>query len=87
MLELVYLLDLVYKAALLLIFIRVVLSWFPVPDHPAVRIVHQLTAPILDPIRRVMPTAGGLDLSPMIAILLLYLARNLLVDLLMMLRP
>ncbi len=87
MLELVYFLDLAYKIVTALIFARVVLSWFPTLRHPAVKMIHDLTSPILDPIRRVMPAAGGLDLSPIIAIMLLYLARNLLVDLLVTLRP
>jgi YggT family protein len=46
--------------------------------HPVVRIVHQLTSPILDPIRRVLPPVGGLDLSPIVAVLLLSLIRQLL---------
>ncbi|MBM3470552.1 MAG: YggT family protein [Armatimonadetes bacterium] len=87
MLELIYFLDLVYKIITTLIFVRVVLSWFPALRHPAVKVVHDLTSPILDPIRRVIPAAGGLDLSPIVAILLLYLVRNLLVDLLVTLRP
>jgi YggT family protein len=79
--ELVQLLDVVYRLLNLLIIIRVIISWIPGigVNHPAVRVVHQLTSPILDPIRRLMPAAGGLDLSPMIAIVLLYLVRNLLV--------
>ncbi|MDI6771269.1 MAG: YggT family protein [bacterium] len=87
MLELIYFLDLAYKIITTLIFVRVALSWFPTLRHPAVKVVHDLTSPILDPIRRVIPAAGGLDLSPIVAILLLYLARNLLVDLLVTLRP
>lgn len=87
MLELIYFLDLAYKIITALIFARVVLSWFPSLRHPGVQIVYNLTSPILDPIRRVIPAAGGLDLSPIVAILLLHLARNLLVDLLVTLRP
>lgn len=79
--ELAQLLDVVYRLLNLLIIIRIIISWIPGIgiDHPAARVVYQLTSPILDPIRRLMPAAGGLDLSPMIAIVLLYLVRNLLV--------
>lgn len=87
MLELVYLLDLVYKIVIVLIFARVILSWFPAVRHPGVKLINDLTSPILDPIRRVMPSAGGLDLSPIVAVLLLHLVRSLLVDLLMTLGP
>lgn len=88
MLELVGLVDLVYKVLTALILVRVLLSWFPGLGwhHPAVKAVHQVTAPILDPIRRLMPPAGGLDLSPIIAVLLLTAVRSLVVELLRMLR-
>jgi YggT family protein len=80
--ELIALVNLGFQLLNLLIIVRIIMSWVPglSPYHPAVRAVHQVTAPILDPIRRLMPPVGGLDLSPMIAILLLYLARNLLVQ-------
>lgn len=83
--ELVQLLDVVYRLLNLLIIIRVIVSWIPGVgiDHPAVRVVYQLTSPILDPIRRLMPATGGLDLSPLVAIMLLYLVRNLLVGILL----
>lgn len=83
--EIVQLLDVVYRLLNLLIIIRVIISWIPGVgiDHPAVRAVYQLTSPILDPIRRLMPAIGGLDLSPLVAILLLYLVRNLLVGILL----
>lgn len=82
MLDLIALVNLAFQILNILILARIIMSWVPGlgPYHPAVRAVHQITSPILDPIRRLMPPVGGLDLSPMIAILLLYLARNLLVQ-------
>ncbi|MDR7554083.1 MAG: YggT family protein [Armatimonadota bacterium] len=70
------LLDLGFRIFLLLILARVVLSW--VPDlavrFPAVaHVVWRLTNPVLDPVRRLMPPVAGLDLSPLVAILLLQL--------------
>jgi len=41
----------------------------------------RLTEPVLRPIRRVLPNLGGLDLSPVVLILLLIFARNLLFEL------
>ena len=41
----------------------------------------RLTEPVLAPIRRVLPNFGGLDLSPIVVILLLYFLRNLLFEL------
>ncbi|MDR7544655.1 MAG: YggT family protein [Armatimonadota bacterium] len=84
MADAVQLVNLAYQVLNVLILIRIVLSWVPglAGDHPVVRVVHQLTSPILEPIRRLMPPVGGLDLSPLVAILLLYLVRDLLVSIL-----
>ena len=41
----------------------------------------KLTEPVLAPIRRILPNLGGLDLSPVVLILLLIFLRNLLVEL------
>ncbi|HZP57495.1 MAG TPA: YggT family protein [Dehalococcoidia bacterium] len=53
------------------IFIRAILSWFNLdPRSPLIVALNQITEPILEPIRRFMPRLG-IDLSPMIAIILL----------------
>jgi YggT family protein len=45
----------------------VVLSWTGLPyDNPLVRITRMLTEPLLRPIRRILPTVGGIDFSPMV---------------------
>jgi YggT family protein len=43
--------------------------------------LYRLTEPALAPIRRVLPNFGGLDLSPVVLILLLFFARNLMFEL------
>jgi YggT family protein len=48
--------------------------------YTVVSILHRLTEPVLRPIRRILPTLGGVDLSPSILILVLYFLRNLIVD-------
>ncbi len=54
------------------IFIRIILSWVGMdPRNPVVIFLHDITEPILGPIRRFMPRMGMLDLSPMVAIILL----------------
>ncbi len=57
----------VYVIALIL---QAVLSWVN-PYSPIAGPVNQLTRPLLDPIRRVLPPIGGIDLSPLVLILLL----------------
>jgi YggT family protein len=52
---------------------RSLMSWFTVdPKNILVNIVHAITEPILAPLRRVLPRLEMLDLSPMVAIILLY---------------
>jgi YggT family protein len=54
------------------IIVRALLSWFNVdPRSPLIQALNQFTEPILEPIRRVMPRLGMIDLSPLVAILLL----------------
>ncbi len=56
------------------IFIRIILSWVGMdPQNPVVVFLHEITEPILAPIRQFMPRMGMLDLSPMVAIILLSL--------------
>ena len=40
--------------------------------------LHRITEPVLRPIRSVMPNLGGIDISPVVLILLLYFLQNLL---------
>lgn len=61
------------------IIIRVLLSWVRLdPYHPIIRLLDQITEPILAPIRKILPATGGFDFSPIIAIVLLELIRRLL---------
>lgn len=62
----------------LVVLASVILSWVSVPpDHPFVRAVRSLTEPVLEPIRRVLPTLGGLDFSPMVLLIGLQFLRRL----------
>ncbi len=74
--------NLLVLALYIAILARVLLSWFPIgPDNPlrpVIRIVYQITEPILAPIRRVLPSMGMLDLSPMVAIILLIIVQRIL---------
>ncbi|HEX3219669.1 MAG TPA: YggT family protein [Candidatus Limnocylindria bacterium] len=56
----------------ILIFARVIISWTnPMGGGSLTAFIYQATEPILAPIRRIVPPAGGFDWSPMIALLLL----------------
>jgi len=54
------------------IFARAIMSWFNMdPRSPLIQALDSITEPILQPIRRIMPRLGMIDLSPLVAILLL----------------
>jgi YggT family protein len=62
------------------IVIRVILSWVSVGGHnPATAIIDILTDPILRPFRRLIPPIGGMDISPVFAMILLF-ALSIVVD-------
>ena len=65
----------------LAIFARVILSWFPMQsNNPLVQLVWAITEPILAPIRRFVPRLGMLDLSPMIALILIVIIQQALLS-------
>ena len=72
--------DYLILALTLAIFGRVLMSWVsPRANDPVSTLLYQITEPILGPIRRLLPQMGMLDLSPMVAILILnFLVRPLL---------
>ncbi|HKJ84287.1 MAG TPA: YggT family protein [Mariprofundaceae bacterium] len=73
-------LHVVLMAAMLVVIARAVLSWVsPDPYNPIVRIIIQLSEPMLYPVRRRLPFLGGLDLSPMLVILAAIFLDNFLV--------
>lgn len=65
----------------LAIIVRVVLSWFPLSGgagRSVMDVLVRITEPVLGPVRRVLPTMAGLDLSPVVVILLLNVLLRLL---------
>jgi YggT family protein len=84
-----WLIDTVFQIAIVLLLAQVILSWlvhFNVVNtrNPFVntvgRFLYQITEPLLGPIRRVIPTFGGIDISPLVLLLLLGFLRILIVS-------
>jgi len=54
----------------IVLFARVILSWFPLQPGTALAsiasIVYQLTEPVMGPVRRIIPTVGMIDISPIV---------------------
>ena len=59
-----------YYAIFILIFARIILSWVNIGGYQIRDLVFRLTEPMLAPVRRLMPATSGLDLSPMIVLIL-----------------
>ncbi|SFF48406.1 YggT family protein [Fontimonas thermophila] len=61
------------------IFVQAILSWFgPGVNNPASNILWSVNEPLLRPARRILPPLSGLDLSPLVVILLLQVINRLL---------
>ena len=53
------------------IFARVIVSWVsPQSSHPLILVLYEITEPILGPLRRIIPRIGMLDISPIVALIL-----------------
>jgi len=62
------------------IIIRALMSWFnPSPENPIARIVYEITEPVLAPLRRIVPRIGMIDITPIVAILLMQVIESVLV--------
>ena len=78
------LLKTVIYVHMFIIIIQIVISWVnPGAYNPITVIMYQLSEPVLKPARRLIPSAGGFDFSPMIAIIVMQLMIILLVSPLM----
>ena len=62
----------------IVILLRAIVSWFTVnPSNPLVVILYRITEPILMPLRRIIPRIGVMDITPVIAIVLLLIIGRL----------
>jgi YggT family protein len=78
MMSLYRLIDLAFWLLNLAILLRVLFSWInPDPYNALVRLVYQVTEPILAPLRRYIPPVAGLDITPMAAIVFLELLHRI----------
>jgi YggT family protein len=73
--------QLLFRILLIAIFARIILSWIDQRGGMRItQIVFDITEPILGPIRRIMPNMGMLDLSPMVALILLQILQSILIS-------
>lgn len=70
------LLELLYDIFFFSILVSALLSWFaPGGYNPAIALLYSLTEPLLRGVRRVLPPMGGVDLSPLVALIVLQFAK------------
>lgn len=70
----------------LIVLIDVVLSFFVNPFHPVRQTLDVIVEPMLAPIRRIMPSTGAFDFSPIILLILIQLIESILIQILLTLR-
>jgi len=76
------LIDVLFNLLSLAIVVRAIISWFNInPYHPLVVFLDRVTEPILAPIRRIIPPIGMMDISPLVALILLQVIRQVLLAL------
>jgi YggT family protein len=74
----IYLINVAVQIISLLVIVHVVLSYFMSPFHPVRQLIDRLVEPMLSPIRRIVPSVGMLDLSPLILLILVQVLGQLL---------
>jgi YggT family protein len=80
---LVRFIQLLFQVLTLTILARVLLSWVdPMGNMRISQVLRDLTEPILAPIRNILPSMGMIDLSPLVAMLLLQVIGSLLLSVL-----
>ena len=71
-----YVLDAALSIMVFIVIARAILSWVnPDPFNPIVRFLVSSSEPLLRPIKRHLPSFGGLDLSPIVLILAIYFVK------------
>ncbi len=78
-------LDMIINVIIFIVIVRAILSWIsPDPRNPIVLSIYALSEPILRPVKRIIPPMGSVDLSPLVVIILLFLLKSLLIQLVFM---
>jgi len=73
-----FFIDIFFSVIIVVIFIRILLSWIRTDfEHPVAKIIFDLTEPFLSLFRKILPQSGPLDFSPLLAMIALELAREL----------
>ena len=76
--QIISIINISFEILTYIIFIRVILSWFSHnPYQPVIKLIYQISDTILGPIRNTISPIGGIDISPIIAIFIIQLIKNI----------
>lgn len=81
------LVDTIFQILWICLFARIILSWFPHKRTFISNFLEDITDPMLEPIKRVLPSFGGIDFSPIVAFFVLRLAHMLILSLIISISP
>lgn len=72
MLLVIQFVDLIFTLFTFAIIAHAILSWLPIDryNNPIVRVLDQIVAPLLEPLRRVIPPIGMMDITPIVALII-----------------
>jgi YggT family protein len=65
---------------ILLVFVKIVLSYFMDPYHPVRQTIDSIVEPMLAPIRRIIPPIGMIDFSPLVLIIVIQVVGRILIN-------
>ena len=76
------LIHILSRIFIFIIILQVILSFFMSPYHPIRRTLDSIAAPLLNPIRKIIPPMANIDFSPVVLVILIQLLEYLLTSLL-----
>ncbi len=77
---LILFINILLNLLIIALFIRIILSWFKISeDNALLRILFNITNPILLPFQKIIPPMGMIDFSPIAAFIALEIIRELLI--------
>lgn len=72
-------LNLILQIYFFSLIITVIVSWIaPQSQNPAIALIHQLLAPVTNPIRKMLPDMGGIDISPIFVFFVIMVLKKVL---------
>lgn len=73
--------DILLTIYMYIIIARAILSWVnPDPYNPIVSFLYRATEPLLNRVRRILPDMGGMDISPLIVLLVIFFLQKFAVN-------